>query len=100
MPYFCRSLQCSSKLAKSMKIFFSYLSPKLLVVVMTTFYSFCILVPLLVGGDDVAGTVVRAWYSVCISEQDFAFLTSALQDLVTANERRTLTGGLMEVSAE
>ena len=47
-----------------------------------------------------AGTVVRVWYSVCISEEDFAFLTSALQDLVTATELRTLTGGLMEVSAD
>ena len=47
-----------------------------------------------------AGTVVRVWYSVCISEQDFAFLTSALQDLVTATELRTLTGGVMEVSAD
>ena len=46
------------------------------------------------------GTVVRVWYSVCISEQDFAFLTSALQDLVAATELRTLTGGLMEVSAD
>ena len=44
--------------------------------------------------------MVRVWYSVCISEQDFAFLTSALQDLVTADELRTLTGGLMEVSAD
>ena len=47
-----------------------------------------------------AGSVVRVWYSVCILEQDFAFLTSALQDLVTATELRTLTGGLMEVSAD
>ena len=46
------------------------------------------------------GTVVRVWYSVCILEQDFAFLTSALQDLLTATELRTLTGGLMEVSAD
>ena len=83
-----------------MKSFYSYLSPKLLVAVMTKFFSFCILVPFFVGGDDVASTVVRVWYSVCISEEDFAFLTSELQDLVTADELRTLTGGLMEVSAD
>ena len=79
-------------LAESMK--------NLLVAAMTKCFSFSILVPLFVGGDDVAGTMVRAWYSVCISEEDFAFLTSALQDLVTADELRTLTGGLMEVSAD
>ena len=102
MPYFCRSLQCSRKLAKSMKSFYiiADLSPKLLVAVMTTFYIFFIHVLIFLGGDDVAGTVVRVWYSVCISEQDFAFLTSALRDLVTATELRTLTGGLMEVSAD
>ena len=79
-------------LAESMK--------NLLVAAMTKCFSFSILVPLFVGGDDVAGTMVRAWYSVCISEEDFAFLTSALQDLVTADELGTLTGGLMEVSAD
>ena len=79
-------------LAESMK--------NLLVAAMTKFFSFCTLVPLFVGGDDVAVTMVRAWYSVCISEEDFTFLTSALQDLVTADELRTLTGCLMEVSAD
>ena len=56
-------------------------------------------VTLCLGEDDVIGTIVRVWYSVCISEKDFALLTSALQDLASTTELNTLTGGVMEVSA-
>ena len=44
--------------------------------------------------------MVRIWYSVCISEEDFALLTSALHDLATTNELRTLTEGVMEISTD
>lgn len=42
--------------------------------------------------------MIRVWYSLCISEGDFALLTSALQDLVTSTDLRTLTEGVMEIS--
>ena len=44
--------------------------------------------------------MVRIWYSVCITEEDFTLLTSALQDLSTTSELRTLTEGVMELSAD
>ena len=44
--------------------------------------------------------VVRVWYSVRISAQDFDDLTCALQELVAANELFKLTGGLMMVPTE
>jgi len=54
---------------------------------------------LIVGGADVALAVIRVWYSLCISEEDFSLLLSALQDLVTT-ELCTLTGDVMEISAD
>ena len=51
------------------------------------------------GGNDVASAVVRIWYSVLISEQDFTLLMSAVQDLVVTAELSTITDGKMEVSA-
>ena len=44
--------------------------------------------------------MIRIWYSVCISEEDFILLTSSLRDLATTNELSSLTKGLMEISAE
>ena len=44
--------------------------------------------------------MIRVWYSLCISEGDFALLTSALQDLVASTELRILTEGIMEISAD
>jgi hypothetical protein len=44
--------------------------------------------------------VIRVWYSLCISEEDFSLLLSALQDLVTSTELRSLTEGVMEISAD
>ena len=43
--------------------------------------------------------MIRVWYSLCISEEDFSLLLSALQDLVTT-ELRTLTEDVMEISAD
>lgn len=43
--------------------------------------------------------MVRIWYSVLISEQDFTLLMSALQDLVATAELSTITDGKMEISA-
>ncbi len=42
--------------------------------------------------------MIRVWYSLCISEGDFALLTSVLQDLVTSTDLRTLTESAMEIS--
>ena len=55
---------------------------------------------LIAGGADVTNAVIRVWYSLCISEGDFALLTSALQDLVASTELRILTEGVMEISAD
>lgn len=44
--------------------------------------------------------MIRVWYSLCISDEDFALLMSALQDLVTTTDLRTLTEGVMEISAD
>ncbi|XP_068724453.1 uncharacterized protein [Montipora capricornis] len=52
------------------------------------------------GGIAIYERVVRIWYSVRISEQDSDDLTCALQDLVTTNELRTLTGGVMMIPTE
>ena len=43
--------------------------------------------------------MIRVWYSLCISEEDFSLLLSALQDLVTT-ELGTLTEDVMEISAD
>ena len=43
--------------------------------------------------------MIRVWYSLCISEEDFSLLLSALQDLVTT-ELGTLTKDVMEISAD
>ena len=43
--------------------------------------------------------MIRVWYSLCISEEDFSLLLSALQDLVTT-ELGTLTNDVMEISAD
>ena len=43
--------------------------------------------------------MIRVWYSLCISEEDFSLLLSALQDLVTT-DLRTLTEDVMEISAD
>ena len=43
--------------------------------------------------------MIRVWYSLCISEEDFSLLLSALQDLVTT-ELRILTEDVMEISAD
>ena len=44
--------------------------------------------------------MIRIWYSVCITEEDFILLTSALQDLGTTEELRCLTDGVMEIFGE
>ena len=54
---------------------------------------------LIIGGADVIQAVIRVWYSLCISEEDFSLLLSALQDLVTT-ELGTLTEDVMEISAD
>jgi len=51
------------------------------------------------GGADVTHAAIRVWYSLCISEEDFSLLLSALKDLVTT-ELRTLTKDVMEISAD
>ena len=43
--------------------------------------------------------MIRVWYSLCISEEDFSSLLSALQDLVST-ELRTLTEDVMGISAD
>lgn len=43
--------------------------------------------------------MIRVWYSLCISEEDFSSLLSALQDLVTTDPR-TLTQDVIEISAD
>ena len=43
--------------------------------------------------------MIRVWYSLCIFEEDFSSLLSALQDLVTT-ELHTLTEDVMEISAD
>ena len=43
--------------------------------------------------------MIRIWYSLCISEEDFSSLLSSLQDLVTT-ELGTLTKHVMEISAD
>ncbi|XP_078367783.1 uncharacterized protein LOC144651708 [Oculina patagonica] len=52
------------------------------------------------GGNCVTDAVIRVWYSLYISEGDFSLLMSALHDLVTTAELRTLTEGVMEISAD
>ena len=54
----------------------------------------------LAGGDNIFHAMIRIWYSVCISEEDFILLTSSLRDLATTNELSSLTKGVMEISAE
>ena len=44
--------------------------------------------------------MIRVWYSLCISEEDFSLLLSALQDLAASTELRTLTEDVMEISAD
>ena len=58
------------------------------------------LVALFAGGIAIYERVVRIWYSVRISAEDSDDLTCALQDLLTTNELRTLTGGVMMVPTE
>ena len=54
----------------------------------------------LAGGDNIFHAMIRIWYSVCISEEDFVLLTSSLRDLARTNELSSLTKGVMEISAE
>ena len=58
-----------------------------------------VVVVVVVGGIDVTHAAIRVWYSLCISEEDFSLLLSALKDLVTT-ELRTLTKDVMEISAD
>ena len=44
--------------------------------------------------------MIRVWYSLCISEEDFSLLVSALRDLVNTSELRTLTEAVMEMSSD
>ena len=46
-----------------------------------------IIVVVVVGGTDVTHAAIRVWYSLCISEEDFSLLLSALKDLVTTELR-------------
>ena len=54
----------------------------------------------IVGGSDVTGTVIRIWYSLCISKKDFDLLMSALQELVATTALCNLTKGIVEISAD
>ena len=52
------------------------------------------------GGEKIIHAVIRIWYSVCITEEDFILLTSALQDLGTTEELSCLSDGVMEIFTE
>ena len=54
----------------------------------------------LTGGEKIIHAVIRIWYSVCITEEDFILLTSALQNLGTTEELSCLTDGVMEIFGE
>ena len=44
--------------------------------------------------------MIHLWYSLCISEGDFALLMSVLQELTTSTDLGTLTEQVMEISAD
>ena len=52
------------------------------------------------AGNAMYERVVRVWYSVRISAQNFDDLTCTLQELVTTNELLKLTGGAMMIPTE
>ena len=52
------------------------------------------------GGEKIIRAVIRIWYSVCITEEGFILLTSALQDLGTTEELSCLSDGVMEIFTE
>lgn len=47
------------------------------------------------GGSEVVCTVIRIWYSLRLSENDFSLLVSTLEDLLAAGDVGSLTSGFM-----
>ncbi|KAL9975685.1 hypothetical protein ACROYT_G012875 [Oculina patagonica] len=51
------------------------------------------------GGSEAVDAVIRVWYSLRISEFDFSQLMSALEELVTTRDLKTLAGDLMNIAS-